>query len=161
MTALDSNDKRPFDIITIFCSVMLHFVVPVATEVVKAKAVGFGIDNIQQSCFESDKLCWVHFALEDGVLNPLAIVEASFGRATQAGFSDGRAGRDIVSDEDIHEFEIGNAGLARKKRRISIKIAPKVPGQKASLKVRQKPDGYFLVQKRVVDFILFALLPSG
>ena len=106
MTGRSSNDKRPLDIITLFRSVMLHFVVPVATEVVKAKAVGFGVYNIQQSCFEGDKLRWVHFALEDGVLNPLAIVKASFGRAPQAGFSDGRTGRDIVSDEYIHEFEI-------------------------------------------------------
>lgn len=27
--------------------------------------------------------------------------------------------------------------------------------------MRQKPDGSLLVQKRVIDFILFALLPSG
>lgn len=106
MTGRSSNDKRPFDIITIFRSVMLHFMMPVTAQMVEAQAVGFGIDNIQQSRFKGDKLCWIHFALEDGVLNPLAIVEASFGRAPQTGFSDGRAGRDIVSDEYIHEFEI-------------------------------------------------------
>ena len=92
MNSWRSNDKRPLNIITLFRSVMLHFVVPVAAEVVKAQAVGFGIDNIQQSCFEGDKLGWVDFALEDGVLNPLAIVEASFGRAPQAGFPGGRDG---------------------------------------------------------------------
>ena len=44
---------------------------------------------------------------------------------------------------------------------IGVEIAAEVAGQQASLEMREEADGGFFVEKRMVDFVLLALLPGG
>lgn len=45
--------------------------------------------------------------------------------------------------------------------RVGIEIIAEMAGQEAGLQLWQQTDGCFLVEKRMGDLILFALLPSG
>jgi hypothetical protein len=61
---------------------VFYSVVPVAAKVIETEAVCFWIDDIEELGFEFDELSRIHFALEDGVLDALAVVETGFGDPT-------------------------------------------------------------------------------
>jgi hypothetical protein len=95
---------------------------------IEAEAVGFWVDDLEEAGFERDELRGIHLALENGGLDSLAVVEARLGSTPQAGFPGGSRGGDIVSDEDIHGFEIWDFGLFCQKCWIGIEVSAEVAG---------------------------------
>ena len=98
----ESENERAFNIISLFGAVMFDFVLPIGAEMIEAEAVGFGIDDVDEPVFEVDELGGIDLALEDGILDALAEVEAGFGGPSEAVFAGGGGGADVVGDEDIH-----------------------------------------------------------
>jgi hypothetical protein len=96
------EDERTFDVVVIVFAVMLDLLLPIFPKMVDADTVRFLVDNGKEFPPELDELCVIHLALEDGVLDALAVVEAGFRDLAQsflAGFGDGG---DVVGEEDIH-----------------------------------------------------------
>jgi len=106
VAASNSNHKRAIDVITLFGSVVLDLVVPVAAEMIETETVSLEIDDVEQAGFECYELRRIHLALEDRGLDALAVIKTSFGGPPQAGFPGRGGGGDVVGDEDIHGFEI-------------------------------------------------------
>tara|TARA_R110000850_G_scaffold155120_9_gene279189 strand:+ start:8872 stop:9057 length:186 start_codon:yes stop_codon:yes gene_type:complete len=46
---------------------------------IETQAIFFLVKNFHKDIFKNSKLCWLHFALEDGVLYSHTIIQASFG----------------------------------------------------------------------------------
>jgi hypothetical protein len=93
--------------------VVLDFVMPVATKMIETKAIRFWINDVEKLGFEGNELRGVNLALEDGILNTLAVVETGLGDPAESRFSRRRGGGNVVGGEDIHEdlklkFEISD-----------------------------------------------------
>jgi hypothetical protein len=101
-----SDDKGSFDVVSFFSTVVLDFVMPVRAEVIEAEAVGLGVDDGKESGLEIDELGGIYLALEYGVLDALAEVEAGLGGAAEASFPSGCSGGDVVGDENV-QWELG------------------------------------------------------
>ncbi|VTR65478.1 hypothetical protein DESC_340001 [Desulfosarcina cetonica] len=78
-----SNDQRSFLIKTFFQAHMLHPVSPIGAKKIKPEAVGFGFDLIDQFLFENGPLGRVDDALENRILDPLAVIFADLGYPAQ------------------------------------------------------------------------------
>lgn len=96
-----SDDKGSFDVVAFFGTVVFDFVVPVAAEVVEAEAIGLGVDDGEELGFELDELSGIYLALEDGVLDSLAEVEAGLRGTAETRFPGGSGGGDVVGDEEV------------------------------------------------------------
>ena len=97
-----SKDERAFDVVVIVLAMVLNLLLPVFSKVINADTVGFCVDDGKEFPPELDKLRVIHLALEDGILDALAVVEAGFrylAQALLAGFGDGG---DVVGEEDVH-----------------------------------------------------------
>jgi hypothetical protein len=110
MAGYISNDKCSFDVVAIMGAVVFDFVMPVAAEMIETETVGVQVDDVEQPGFERDKLGRIHLALEDRVLDALAVIEAGLGGAAQAGFSGGGGGRHVIGDQDIHTIDVADSG---------------------------------------------------
>jgi len=56
---------------------------PVFTEVIEAKAILFGIDQITQALFEKGPLSAIYFNFKNRILNTLAVIAASFRKSAK------------------------------------------------------------------------------
>lgn len=81
---------------------MFDAAIPITTKKVEPYGVLIAIHKIEDFCSERDELCLVDFALEDGVLDSLAVIEAEFGDSPQAARTALARGGDVVSDKDLH-----------------------------------------------------------
>ena len=96
------EDEWAFDVVVIVFAVVLDLLLPVFSKMVDSDAVGFRVDDGKQLSSELHELGMIHLALEDGVLDALAVVEAGFRDLAEPllpGFGDGG---DIVGEQDIH-----------------------------------------------------------
>jgi len=48
--------------------------VPVGAKMIEPQTVSLQIDDFQEPTLQSDKLCGIHLALENGILNTLSVV---------------------------------------------------------------------------------------
>jgi hypothetical protein len=97
-----SEDERSVDVVVIVFTVVLDLLLPVFSKMVDSDAVGFRVDDGKQLSSELHELGMIHFALEDGVLDALAVVEAGFRNLAEpllSGFGDGG---NVVGEEDVH-----------------------------------------------------------
>jgi hypothetical protein len=97
-----SKDERAFDVVVIVLAVVLNLLLPVFSKVINADTVSFCVDNGKEFPPELDKLRVIHLALEDGVLDALAVVEAGFRDLAEAFLSGFGYGGDVVGEEDVH-----------------------------------------------------------
>ena len=81
---------------------MFYLTLPVLAEEVKPQAVFIWIDEPQQSVFEKDPSVVGKLHLEDGILNPLTVIETGLRNLPQSTLTFRCFRGDIVSDEDIH-----------------------------------------------------------
>jgi hypothetical protein len=98
----NSEDKWVFDVIVIVLAVVLNLLLPVFSKMVDADTVGVRVDDGKEFPPELDKLRVIHLALEDGILDALAVVEAGFRDLTKAFLSGFGDGGNVVGEEDIH-----------------------------------------------------------
>ena len=97
------KNERSRNVVVIILAMMLNAMLPVSAKMIEANTVGVWIHDLKEFPSEFDKLSWINEALEDGCLNPLAIVEAGFGNPAKSGFSGKTGRRNIVGDENIHK----------------------------------------------------------
>jgi hypothetical protein len=98
----NSEDERGVDVVVIVLAMVLDLLLPIFSKVIDSNAIGFRVDDGKQLSSELHKLRVIHLALEDGVLDALAVVEAGFRDLAQpflAGFGDGG---NVVGEEDVH-----------------------------------------------------------
>ena len=96
------EDERSVDVVVIVLAVVLDLLLPIFSKMVDADTIGFRVDDGKEFSAELDKLRMIHLALEDGVLDALAVVEAGFRNLAEpflSGFGDGG---NVVGEEDIH-----------------------------------------------------------
>lgn len=92
---------------------MFHPPMPVVTQMIEPQTVLGGIHNLEQPGLELNQLSRIHLALEDGVLDALAVVQTGLGHLAQA-TSTGRVhGGNIVGDKEIHGL-VGDGQRVRK-----------------------------------------------
>lgn len=77
--------------------------IPVSPQEVESYGIMLAIHNIEDFGSEGDKLSLVNFALEDGILDTLAVVEAEFCNAPKAAGASESGSGDIIRDQDLHE----------------------------------------------------------
>ena len=157
---LGSNEQRPFRIKRRFRPMVFDASLPFRSEKIETQAVMFQVCESQQVRPEGDPLIVGQEALKDGVLHALAVVQASFGDVAEAALAVGRRGGDIVADEDHHR-KMGWPRLSPLERRVGVEIAAEVAGEQEGLGVKEQADGNFFTEKRMLDFLLLPLLPSG
>jgi hypothetical protein len=102
------EDERAFDVVVIVLAVVLNLLLPVFSKMVDANTVGFLIDDGKEFPPKLNELRVIHLALEDGILNALAVVEAGFRNLAEAFLSGFCDGGNVVGEEDIHGFEISD-----------------------------------------------------
>lgn len=125
-----------------------------AVEVVDAYAVMSRVHSLQKFGTEFGKLYFGEDTFEDRVLYALPVVEAVSRHGAQAFLACGGVGLNIVGDKNIHGI------LFEEKDGIGVKVASDTSCHKQCLRVRNEPYGDFLLQKRVSDGLLLALLPG-
>jgi len=148
---LVSNNQRPLLINPFFGPDMLHPVLPVRAEKIKAQAVCSGINLVNQHLPENRPLRRINDAFKNGELHPLAEILAGLGHAPQPALARFIHSRHIVAYQNKHM-------LFPEKYRVSVKITPQMPGQEQGLGMEQQADRHFFFYKRMHDLILFAVL---
>jgi hypothetical protein len=81
---------------------MLDTPLPICTEEVKSQAVPLLIDFFNQTRPQHNPLCGINLAFENGELNPLPVILAGLGDASQAPMSSRRYGLNVIADEHEH-----------------------------------------------------------
>jgi len=81
---------------------VLDAMLPISPEIVKADRILLRVHDCEQLVFEFHQLPGIHLAFEDGILDPLPVVETGFGDFTQSGPAGRGGGGDIVGDEGVH-----------------------------------------------------------
>ena len=114
---LPLDDQRPLDVEAAFGSVVVDAGTPIPTEMVDADAVFLKIDDVEQALSQLNELGGLEGTFEDGVLHPLAVVEAGLRNAAEAPLASVGGGGDVVGDQDIHgRFGVGDSGMESAKR---------------------------------------------
>ena len=90
------EDEWAFDVVIVVFAVVLNLVLPIFSKVIDPDAIRFRVDNGKKFAPEFDETRGIYFALEDGILDALAVVEAGFGDVTQALLSKFCDGRNVV-----------------------------------------------------------------
>ena len=85
---------------------VVNAMVPVGAEMIETQTVGLRINDFQEPVLQGYELRGIHLALENGILNALAIIKACFGCSSQTGSTRRSGGGNIIGDENIHGFEI-------------------------------------------------------
>jgi hypothetical protein len=108
--------------------------------------------------FELYPFGWIYPALEDGILDALAVVFAQSGHTAQAASSGSALGTDIVRDN--HKHHGACSGSLPEETRITVEVSSQVARQQRCLHIGHKTERDLLAQKGVYDFFLFSLLPG-
>ena len=131
---------------------MFHSVAPVSAEEIKAQAVFSGINFTLQTSLEAGPLGRIYNTFEDRELNPLSEALTQLGYTTKPASASRSLGVNVVADHHQHKSP-------PKKSRIIVQIAAQASSEQESLDVGCKPQGYAFTQERVLNLLLFALLP--
>jgi hypothetical protein len=106
-----SRDQGTVEVEDGLDAVVLHTALPVGAQEIKAETVFFVIVLSEQANTELGPLRRVDDALEDGVLDPLTVVEAEAGDSAETAASSRRRRGNVIADEHHH----GQASYFQKK----------------------------------------------
>lgn len=135
---------------------MLDAVLGMTTEVVESQAVLRRIDKIAEFVLEGGPLIGCDEALEDGVLNALAVIQALFGHSGESSLAGLVFCGDIVGNEYKHGED---SDLFRNKWEIGEDFAAQEAGEKSGLDMGDQAERHFFIEHGVGDeFLLFFLI---
>jgi len=64
---------------------VFNLLLPVFSEVIDSDAIGFGLNDGEKFISKLDELGWVYFALEDGILHTLPVIQTGLGDLSESG----------------------------------------------------------------------------
>lgn len=127
-----------FKIWYILDSVMLDLVSVVRSQKIEPQAVLIVLHFVQKPTPEYRPLSRIDDALEHGVLNALAEVEACFRDTPESPPPSSIQSTYVIAHKNEH------TGLLDEERRIGIEIAPEMTSQQPRLEMRKHPDRHLL-----------------
>lgn len=136
---------------------MSHTGAPVVPQEVAAETVGFELDDAQQPVLQLGPLRRIDLTLEDRVLDPLAVVEASACHTAQPSPPLRRRRRDVIRHENQQALTPSFPEVGR----VCVQVPAQMTGEEQRLQVDKHPDGGLLTEERVRHLLPLAFLISG
>ena len=134
---------------------MLNPVLIVVAQKVKPETVVFRLVDVKQERAQSRPLRLIHITFEHRILHPNTKIFAGLGDMPQTAFSRQVNRGHIVADKDEHKGSLSFLDI----RRVGVEVSTQVACEQERLRMRQQTDFNFLVQERMLDGLLFLLLP--
>lgn len=155
------DHERPSRVERRFGPVVFHALIPLFAQDIDAQAVGLRIDNVEKPGANADKLARIDQAFENRILDALTMIKARLRCPAKSAPSGSRDGGHIVGDENLHKTKRSKSLPSfPEKRRIGIKVASQVPGEKPCLQMRHNSPWDLFLKKGMDEFLSFPLLPG-
>ena len=151
-----SEDQRGLRLVAALIAEVLDLVFIALSQIVKPQTISFRVHDGEQFGLQHLALGSVQHTLKDGVLDPLAVVDALPGDLPQAFAAGGVLRVHIIGNQYQHS----DASLPQKGR-VFLQVVPQSPGQQQRLYIGDQAPGDLLSQIGVRQFSFFPLLPVG